>query len=134
MTKGRESGHDAWGAIHRPQRRRWDRGEFPVKRLRPRPLPETLTGGHVSLLLVPHLGVPAMMTGRIGLTPRRARRPANTSRRPPWRPEALEDRLTPANALLPDLQVLSSYLSGWTVNSAAGNGREIRYATALANG
>jgi hypothetical protein len=75
-----------------------------------------------------------MPTGRTGLTPRRTRRPTTTSRRPPWRLAALEDRLTPANALLPDLQVLSSYLSGWTVNPTAGTGREVRYATALANG
>jgi YD repeat-containing protein len=34
----------------------------------------------------------------------------------------------------PDLQILSSYLSGWTVNNLGGSNREIRYSTAMANG
>ena len=75
-----------------------------------------------------------MFTGGSPAPGRRPRRPA-----PPFRPalrlEALEDRVTPAsNVLLPDLQILSSYLSGWTVNPTATGGREIRFATALANG
>jgi hypothetical protein len=36
--------------------------------------------------------------------------------------------------MYPDLQILSSYLSGWTVNNLGGNNREIRYSTAMANG
>lgn len=46
---------------------------------------------------------------------------------------ALEDRINPA-ALLPDLHILQSYLSGWTVNNLGGNNREVRFATAMANG
>src|SRR5947209_11585514 len=61
----------------------------------------------------------------------RPRRPAVRSRRP-WHLLALEDRVNPT-ALLPDLQVLSSYLSGWTVNTTSSGGREIRYSTAMAN-
>lgn len=45
----------------------------------------------------------------------------------------LEDRITPT-AMPPDLQVLSSYLSGWTVNTTTSGGRELRFATAMANG
>lgn len=45
----------------------------------------------------------------------------------------LEQRLAPAQ-LLPDLQILSSYLSGWSVNTTSTGGRELRFATALANG
>lgn len=45
----------------------------------------------------------------------------------------LEDRINPATQLLPDLHVLSSYLSGWTVNTTSSGGKEIRYSTAMAN-
>lgn len=48
------------------------------------------------------------------------------------RVEDLEERTVPA-ALLPDLQALPSYLSGWTVNTTTGGGRELRYSTAMAN-
>ncbi len=46
---------------------------------------------------------------------------------------ALEDRVTPA-AMPPDLHALQANLSGWTVNNLSGGGRELRYATAMANG
>lgn len=42
----------------------------------------------------------------------------------------LEDRVVPANQLLPDLNVLQSYLTGWTVTP----GVEIRFSTGMANG
>ncbi len=45
----------------------------------------------------------------------------------------LEDRIAPAQ-FLPDLQVLGSYLNGWTINPTTSGGRELRFATALANG
>ena len=45
----------------------------------------------------------------------------------------LEDRINPTQ-LLPDLQILSSYLSGWTINNLGGNAREMRFSTAMANG
>ncbi|MBX7103338.1 MAG: hypothetical protein K1X57_04615 [Gemmataceae bacterium] len=48
--------------------------------------------------------------------------------------ESLEDRVTPANQMLPDLQVLQSYLSGWTVNTTTSGGREVRFSTGMANG
>lgn len=47
--------------------------------------------------------------------------------------EGLEERAVPT-ANLPDLMALSSYLSGWTVNTTTGGGRELRYSTAMANG
>lgn len=46
---------------------------------------------------------------------------------------ALEDRINPA-PMLPDLHILPSYLSGWTINSLGGSNREIRFTTAMANG
>lgn len=46
----------------------------------------------------------------------------------------LEDRIAPATQLLPDLQLLGSYLSGWTINTTTTGGRELRFATALGNG
>jgi len=45
----------------------------------------------------------------------------------------LEDRVTPT-ALPPDLFAHQANLSGWTVNTLTGGGREIRFATAMANG
>ena len=35
--------------------------------------------------------------------------------------------------MLPDFQVLQSYLTGWTVGNLGGNNREIRFSTGLAN-
>ncbi len=47
----------------------------------------------------------------------------------------LEDRLAPATQLLPDLQVLSNYLSGWYLDSTTTPGTTLlRYATAIGNG
>ena len=47
----------------------------------------------------------------------------------------LEDRLAPATQLLPDLQVLPSYLSGWYLDTTSSPGTTLlRYATAVGNG
>src|SRR5438128_1247483 len=46
----------------------------------------------------------------------------------------LEDRLAPATQLLPDLQILPEYLSGWYLDTATTPGTTmLRYATSAAN-
>lgn len=54
----------------------------------------------------------------------------NQLSRPKWRLLPLEDRIVPANQLLPDLHVLSGNLTGWTIT----NNVEIRFSTGMANG
>lgn len=47
-----------------------------------------------------------------------------------WKLTHLEDRVVPANQLLPDLHVLQANLTGWTVTP----GVQIRFSTGMANG
>jgi hypothetical protein len=68
---------------------------------------------------------------------RRALRPApstSTPRTGALRLVGLEDRIAPANMLLPDLWVHPDRLKNWTYNNLGGGGREIRFDTAMANG
>ncbi len=62
--------------------------------------------------------------------PTSSRGKINTNSRRPWKLLKLEDRIAPANQLLPDLHVLQANLTGWTYSA----NNEIRFSTGMANG